>query len=237
MKSLAELNIKHNKYKSIDFKNKFKDKFETSELNKIFNSIGENVDIKEINSLATKSPNENKKLIFIDYVLLSNKFHYHKNVTDFFLKAFNREQPVILITHHKNKCAISFNTFSLKNQVIKNILKKYTYTSNFFEKENLDKILPLTQINSNSIIDFFDESCRRVIYYEKVNNFDFSYTITWEVIKLLLEISEKEKEIKKLNNKYKNNYNQSQKYEIHKQMKNTEEEINNLKSALLKSIS
>lgn len=45
MKRLNELNLKHNKYKSIDFKNKFKNKLDISELNKIFKSIGENINV------------------------------------------------------------------------------------------------------------------------------------------------------------------------------------------------
>ena len=62
----------------------------------------------------------------------------------------------------------------------------------------------------------------------------FSYTITWEVIKILFLISDKEKEIIQLNNKYKKIYNESEKYNIHKNIKSIEEEIQKLKDKLSK---
>lgn len=237
MKWLDELNLKHNKYKSIDFKNKFKNKLDISELNKIFKSIGENINVWEINSLITKSPNENKKIIILNYILLSNKMNHYKTVSNFFLKIFNREQPIILICTYKNNYSISFNAFSLKNSIIKEILKKYNYIGEFFDENNFNRVLPWKEISLNSIIDFFDESCRRIIYYEKTKNLWFSYTITWEVIKILFLISNKEKEIIQLNNKYKKIYNESEKYNIHKNIKSIEEEIQKLKDKLSKFIS
>ncbi len=237
MKWLDELNLKHNKYKSIDFKNKFKNKLDISELNKIFKSIGENINVWEINSLITKSPNENKKIIILNYILLSNKMNHYKTVSNFFLKIFNREQPIILICTYKNNYSISFNAFSLKNSIIKEILKKYNYIGEFFDENNFNRVLPWKEISLNSIIDFFDESCRRIIYYEKTKNLSFSYTITWEVIKILFLISNKEKEIIQLNNKYKKIYNESEKYNIHKNIKSIEEEIKKLKDKLSKFIS
>ena len=57
------------------------------------------------------------------------------------------------------------------------------------------------------------------------------------IIAVLFLISNKEKEIIQLNNKYKKIYNESEKYNIHKNIKSIEEEIQKLKDKLSKFIS
>lgn len=221
----------YKKFKSNEFKNKMINKLSQSQLNKIFNSIGENVEVWEINSLITKQPNQFQKILFLKYTLLSGKQQNLKIVNDFFISVFSRKIPLIIIANYLKQFSVTFDAAPLDNNKIKFILKKYSYSTDFYNIDYIDDFFDWNDVSKNSIFDMFDEMCRRIIYKEKMEN-KFSVLITWEIIEKKLKINKLEKErnilIKKINKA--NNHLQAielinKKNKIDEDIKNTIKEL------------
>lgn len=221
----------YKKFKSDEFKNKVINKLDLPQLNKIFNSIGENIEIWEISSSITKQPDQKQKILFIKYNLLSGKQQNQKVVNDFFINIFSRKIPLIIIASYSKQFNVTFDAASLNNNIIKTILKKYSYSTNFYNIDFIDDFFDWNEINKNSVFDMFDEMCRRIIYKEKQEN-KFSVLITWEIIEKKMRINKLEKEKSLLSKKINNANNHFETIELINKKNVVDDEIKSITKEL-----
>lgn len=221
------------KYKTIEILDSIKNKNNLIErdLNLLKNSLKSNIGIYEIPPSKTLTPNKNLKMLIFYLNLKTNKEHNLKKILNEFYNFFDKKSICLffVIKDENGSGFISFDTQVLNNNLIKDILKKYTFISKKMLPKELKECLEFRYVNNTSINEMFEQMCKEVIYFldekkqsdenKKIENqfLDWKYFLERErIIKL-------KKEIEKINKKIKKSFNNQEKIELNRE----KEEIKN----------
>lgn len=218
MKKLLKL-ATPDKRKTIEVASKLKinNKLSEKEIKQFIKSLGTNIEFYEIPSSKTLNPTENRKILIIYFYL--KKEHQLKFILREFYKLFDKKTICLfLIFKDQNECGfISFDMQVLNNDLIKQIFKKYTFTSKKIIPNNLKTCLEFENINNNSVIEMFEDLCKKTIYFLD-NNKKLEHYLDWDYFYTKKEENDLVKNLKNYKNKLKNTFNNQEKIRLNREI-------------------
>lgn len=197
------------------------------DLNLLKNSLKSNIRIYEIPPSKTLTPNKNLKMLIFYLNLKTNKEHNLKKILNEFYNFLDKKSICLffVIKDENGSGFISFDTQVLNNNLIKDILKKYTFISKKMLPKKLKECLEFRNVNNTSTNEMFEQMCKEVLYFLNENKKIENQLVDWDYFLKRDRIIKLEKEIKKIKNKIKKTFNNQEKIELNREKEKIENQL------------